>query len=135
MATSIGKDGAVYIGSNAVAEIRDWSLEITSEVVNDTVMGKEWMTNKATQKSWTASFNAYWDATDTNGQEAIQTAFNNGTDIELNLYPTGNSSSNYYWQGDAVITSISKSGSFDGLVEASFSVTGNGTLTQQTVTP
>ena len=52
MATSIGKDGAVYVDSqsNAVAEVRDWSLETTSEVVNDTVMGDTWMTNKATQK-------------------------------------------------------------------------------------
>ena len=35
MATNIGKDGAVYSGSNAVAEIRDWSLETTSEVADD----------------------------------------------------------------------------------------------------
>jgi len=129
MATSIGKDGAVYVGANAVAEIRDWSLEITSEVVNDTVMGDTWMTNKATQKSWTASFNAYWDPSDTNGQETLV----EGAEITLNLYPTGNSSSNYYWAGSAIVNSVSKSGSFDGLIEASFSVTGNGTLTQDTV--
>jgi len=129
MSTNIGKDGAVYIGSNAVAEIRDWSLEITSEVVNDTVMGDTWMTNKSTQKSWTASFNAYWDPTDSNGQETLV----EGAEVTLNMYPTGNSSLNYYWAGSAIVNSVSKSGSFDGLIEASFSVTGNGPLAQDTV--
>lgn len=129
MATSIGKDGAVYIGSNAVAEIRDFSLETTSEVVNDTVMGDEWMTNKATQKSWTSSFNAYWDPTDTNGQDQLE----EGAEVTLNLYPTGNTSAQYYWSGSAIVNSVSKTASFDGLIEASFSVTGNGPLTQNQV--
>lgn len=129
MATSTGKDGAVYNGSNAVAEIRDWSLETASEVVNDTVMGDTWMTNKATQKSWTSSFNAFWDDSDTNGQQALT----EGSEVTLNLYPEGNTSGNTYWTGTAIITSVSKTASFDGLVEASFSATGNGALTESTV--
>lgn len=129
MATHVGKDGAVYVGANAVAEIRDWSLEQTSEVVNDTVMGDTWMTNKATQKSWTSSFNAFWDETDTNGQGALTV----GSEVTLNLYPEGNTSGDTYWTGTAIITSVSNSASFDGLVEASFSATGNGALTEDTV--
>lgn len=129
MATHVGKDGAVYVGANAVAEIRDWSLEQTSEVVNDTVMGDTWMTNKATQKSWTSSFNAFWDETDTNGQGALTV----GSEVTLNLYPEGNTSGDTYWSGSAIITSVSNSASFDGLVEASFSATGNGELTEDTV--
>jgi len=129
MATSTGKDGAVYVGANAVAEIRDWSLETTSEVVNDTVMGDTWMTNKATQKSWTSSFNAFWDDSNTTGQGALA----EGSEVTLNLYPEGNTSGNTYWTGTAIITSVSKSASFDGLIEASFSATGNGALTEDTV--
>lgn len=128
MATRVGKDGAVKIGANAVAEIRDWSVEQTSEVVNDTVMGDTWMSNKATQKSWTASFNAYWDDTDTNGQLALDV----GTEVTLNLYSEDTSGA-IYWSGTAIISSVSQSASFDGLVEASFSATGNGALTESTV--
>lgn len=128
MATRVGKDGAVKIGATAVAEIRDWSLEQTSEVVNDTVMGDDWMTNKATQKSWTASFNAYWDDSDTNGQLALDV----GTEVTLNLYSEDTSGA-IYWSGSAIINSVSNSASFDGLVEASFSATGNGALTESTV--
>jgi hypothetical protein len=128
MATRVGKDGAVKIGATAVAEIRDWSVEQTSEVVNDTVMGDTWMSNKATQKSWTASFNAYWDDTDTNGQLALDV----GTEVTLNLYSEDTSGA-IYWSGTAIISSVSQSASFDGLVEASFSATGNGALTESTV--
>jgi len=129
MATNIGKDGAVYVGSNAVAEIKEWSLETTSEVADDTVMGDSWMTHTATQKSWTASFTAFWDPTDTNGQQALT----EGASITLNLYPTGNNSGDYEWTGTGTITSVSKSASFDGFVEASFSAQGNGALVEGTV--
>ena len=129
MATNIGKDGAVYSGSNAVAEIRDWSLETTSEVADDTVMGDTWMTHTATQKSWTASFTAFWDPTDTNGQQTLT----EGSSITLKLYPTGNNSGDYEWSGTATITSVSKSASFDGFVEASFSARGSGALVEGTV--
>jgi hypothetical protein len=129
MATNIGKDGAVYSGSNAVAEIKEWSLETTSEVADDTVMGDAWMTHTATQKSWTASFTAFWDPTDTTGQQTLT----EGASVTLKLYPTGNNSGDYEWSGTATITSVSKSASFDGFVEASFSAQGNGALVEGTV--
>lgn len=129
MATNIGKDGAVYNGTNAIAEIRDWSLETTSEVADDTVMGDDWMTHTATQKSWTASFTAFWDPTASSNQLALT----EGASITLKLYPTGNNSGDYEWSGSATITSVSKSASFDGFVEASFSVQGNGALAEATV--
>jgi hypothetical protein len=96
MATYVGKNGAVYVGANAVAEIKDWSLETTSEVVADTVMGDSWVTNKPTLKSWTSSFNAIWDDADTTGQLALD----EGAEITLNLYPIGNTTGNKYWSGD-----------------------------------
>ena len=129
MATNIGKDGAVYSGSNAVAEIKEWSLETTSEVADDTVMGDSWMTHTATQKSWTASFSAFWDPTNTTGQQTLT----EGASITLKLYPTGNNSGDYEWSGTATSTSVSKTASFDGFVEASFSAQGNGALVEGTV--
>jgi hypothetical protein len=129
MATYTGKNGAVYVGANAVAEIKDWSLETTSETVADTVMGDSWVTHKPTLKSWTSSFNAIWDDADTTGQLLVV----EGAEITINLYPTGNNTGDVEWSGACIVTSVSKSASFDGLVEASFSVTGNGALTTGTV--
>lgn len=53
--------------------------------------------------------------------------------MTLNLYPEGDDSGATYWSGDAIITSISYNASFDGLVEASFSFTGTGALTESNV--
>lgn len=128
MATRSGRLGAVYSGTTAIAEIKDWSLEETSEMTASTVMGDEWVSNTATQKSWTASFNAFWDDSDS-GQAGLTV----GSTITLNLYPEGNTSTKTYWSGSAIIGSVSKSASFDGLVEASFSVTGDGALAEETV--
>jgi predicted secreted protein len=131
MSTFLGKEGAVYIGSNAVAEVRDFSVETTAETVDATVMGStgDWMVKKATQKSWTASVNCYYDSSDTNGQLAMD----EGSEVALKLYPEGNTSGKKYYYGQVVITSISRSSSFDGLVEISFSGDGNGPLTEDDV--
>jgi hypothetical protein len=128
MATHSGKSGAVYVGAVAVAEVKDWSLEESGGVVASTTMGDDWVSNTATQKSWTSSFNAFWDASDA-GQGDLTV----GSTITLNLYPDGNTSTKTYWSGACIITSVSKSASFDGLIEASFSVTGDGALTESTV--
>ena len=128
MATYTGKNGAVYTGANAIAEIKDWSLETTSEMVADTVMGDSWVTNKPTLKSWTSSFNAIWDSADSTGQVTLV----EGAEITINVYPTGNTTGEVEWSGDCIVSSVSKSASFDGLIEASFSVTGNGPLTAGT---
>ncbi len=131
MSTFLGKEGAVYIGSNAVAEVRDFSVETTAETVDATVMGStgDFMVKKATQKSWTASVNCYYDSSDTNGQLAMD----EGSEVALKLYPEGNTSGKKYYYGQLIITSISRSASFDGLVEISFSGDGTGALTEDAV--
>lgn len=128
MATFLGKDGAVYLGNEAdqVVEVRDFSLETSSEVVNTTVMGDDWMTNAATQKSWSASISCYYDSGDTAGQLALD----EGDDVRVNLYPEGKTTGKKYYYGNVIVTGITRSQSFDGLVEISFTGTGNGTLSE-----
>lgn len=134
MATFLGKSGAVYLGTDAadeVLEVRDFSIESSSEVVNDTVMGDDWMSNKATQKSWSATVNCYYDSGDTDGQLALD----EGSEVTLNLYPEGKTSQKAYYYGSVIVTSVSRSQSFDGLVEVTFNGTGNGTLSSGSVSP
>ena len=129
MSTHAGSEGKVFIGSSQVAEIKSWSLEVSSDTVDASIIGTQWRKNQATIKSWSGSFDGFWDETDTNGQGAISA----GGTVTLNLYPEGDDSGDSYWSGDAIITSISYNASFDGLVEASFSFTGTGALSDQTV--
>jgi predicted secreted protein len=129
MATHAGSEGKVFIGSNQVAEVKSWSLEVTSDTVDASIIGTSWRKNQATIKSWSGSFDAFWDETDTQGQGVLVA----GSTVTLNLYPEGNASGAKYWSGDAIVTSISYSGAFDGIVEAGFSFTGTGALSNQTV--
>ena len=129
MATHAGSEGKVFIGSNQVAEIKSWSMEITSDTVDASIIGTAWRKNQATIKGWSGSLEGFWDETDTMGQGALSA----GATVTLNLYPEGDDSGATYWSGDAIITSISYSAAFDGIVEASFSFTGTGALSEQTV--
>ena len=72
---------------------------------------------------------SFWDEEDSNGQGKLIA----GKTVRLNLYPEGNEEGSNYFTGNVIITSIAYSASFDGLVEASFSFTGTGSLEQKIV--
>ncbi len=129
MATHSGKDGIVKVGANPVAEVRSFSLNETADTVEDTTMGDSARTHIVTLTSFDGSLDVYWDETDTNGQIALGV----GSSVTLDLYPEGDGAGATYYTGTASVTSVSKSSSFDGMVEQSISVQGNGPLTTATV--
>lgn len=129
MATHAGSEGKIFIGSSLVAEVKSWSMEVTSDTVDASIIGTGWRKNHATIKGWSGSFDAFWDETDITGQGALSA----GATVTLNLYPEGDETGSVYWSGDVIVTSVSYNASFDGLVEASFSFTGTGALGTQTV--
>lgn len=129
MATHTGSEGTVKVGSNAVAEIRSFSLEETADTLDDTTMGDTARTYKSSLTTFTGSLDVYWDETDTTGQGALTI----GASVTLNVYPEGDTSGDTYYSGTAIVTGVTRSASFDGLVEASISVQGSGALTETTV--
>jgi len=129
MANHKGSEGTVKVGSNAVAEIRSFSIEETGDTLEDTSMGDTARTYLASLTSWSGSVDVFWDETDTSGQGALDV----GSSVTLNLYPEGDTSADTYYTGTALVTGKSISSSFDGMVEASFSVQGTGALTETTV--
>jgi len=129
MATHKGSEGTVKVGSNAVAEIKSYSLEETADTLEDTSMGDSARTYKSSLTSFSGSIDVFWDETDTDGQGALSI----GSEVILNVYPEGDTTGDTYYTGSAIVTGVTRSGSFDGLVEASVSVQGTGALTQTTV--
>ena len=129
MATHKGSEGTVKVGSNAVAEIKSYSIEESSDILEDTTMGDSARTYKPSLTSFSGSLDVFWDETDTNGQGALSI----GSEVTLNVYPEGDASGDTYYTGTAIVTGVSRSASFDGLVEASVSVQGTGALTSTTV--
>jgi len=128
MATHIGRDGIIKVGSNAVAEVRSFSIEETGDTVEDTVMTDTARTYISTLTSFTGSVDCLWDETDTSGQGALTV----GSSVTINFYPEGDDTGDTYYSGSAIVTGVTRSASFDGMVEASISLQGSGALTAST---
>lgn len=129
MATHAGSEGTVKVGSNAVAEIRSYSIEESADTLEDTSMGDTARTYRPSLTTFSGSLDVLWDETDTSGQGALTI----GAEVTLNLYPEGDASGDTYYTGSAIVTGRTVTGSFDGLVEMSITVQGNGALTESTV--
>lgn len=126
MATHTGSEGTVKVGSNAIAEIRSYSISEVGDTVEDTTMGDSARTYIHTLKSFSGSVDVFWDESDTNGQVALSV----GSSATINVYPEGDSSGDNYYTGAIIVTGFDVTGSFDGMVEASISFQGNGALTR-----
>ena len=129
MATHTGSAGTIKVGASAVAELRSFSIEETADTVEDTVMTDTARSFKATLTSFSGSADVYWYETDSSGQVALSV----GSEVTIGFYPEGDASASTYYTGSAIVTGVSRSSSFDGMVEASISLQGNGALTTSVV--
>ena len=128
MATHLGKEGTVQVGSNAIAEIRGFSIDETIDTVEDTSMGDSSKTYLASIKDFSGTVDVLYDETDTNGQTALAV----GSSVTLNFAPEGSDSGDVKLTGTAIVTGKSITSTFDGLVESTITVQGTGGLTTTT---
>jgi len=128
MATHLGKEGTVQVGSNAIAEIRGFSIDETIDTVEDTSMGDASKSYLASIKDFSGTVDVLYDETDTNGQTALSI----GASVTLNFAPEGTASGDVKLTGTAIVTGKSITSSFDGLVESTITVQGTGGLTTTT---
>jgi hypothetical protein len=124
----VGKDGVLKIDDVAVAQLRSFSVEETGDTVEDTTMTSTFRTYKPTLTSFTGSADVYWDETDS-GQNGI--VINDEPSIKF--FPEGADAGDTYYSGTCIVTGISVSSSFDGMVEASITFQGKSALTKTTV--
>jgi hypothetical protein len=129
MATETSANGVIKVGSSAVAEVTGYSINYTSDTVEDTAIGDTARTYKATLKSYTASIDVMYDQTDTSGQLALDV----GTEISYSLYPSGETSGDVYYSGTGIITGRTITGSLGEMITASFEIQGSGDLTESSV--
>jgi len=130
MATATGSSGVVKIAVNGgteavVGEVRSFSIETSADTIEDSVMGDDERTYKSGLESSTVSIECYWD-----GADAQQLVLDARADIDFEIYPTGTGSGQKYYAGGGIVTSKSINTSFDGMVEASFSIQVSGAVTE-----
>lgn len=146
-----GVNGVVKIGPNAgtkyaLLHVTSFNLEETAETIDVTTMGDTSRSILSTFKAFNGTVDGYWDDNDVNlghdadtadttlpdsadGADVVGTSprIAVGDTIDFELYPAGTGGS--YYSGSAILTSVSRSASFDGAVEYSIAFDGTGDLT------
>jgi predicted secreted protein len=131
MATLVGNDGAVTLNGVAVAAVRNFTIDITADTIENTTMGSDSRTFVRGPASYSGSLDVYFDPANFNGNVAFNPT--SGTVGQANY------SGVFYLVQDAVndvaftcsnmvVTGYSINSTFDGLVEASISVQGSGAV-------
>lgn len=124
MATLAGNAGSFRLTANIVAEMDNWSLDVSVNLEETQAFGDTWKERTATIKEWSGSASGRLDITDTNGHIALQTALLAGSSVTARFYVN---SSNYY-SGTAYVQG-SFSAPENGIVTANYTITGSGALT------
>lgn len=134
MATYTGENGTVKIGTDsagevAIAEVRSWTVEHTKDVIEDTVMGDAARTYKAGLHQFTGTMEVVYD----DGHSAASDAFRPDVDSALYIEFYPNATSGEKFTGQVLVTSVSRTASFDDLITASVSFQGTGALDIESV--
>jgi hypothetical protein len=137
MASHAGKDGKVTVKTSVGTEtnlgaVRSWTVNATSEVLDATVMnpsGVTFRTNVASFLAWDGSTSLLWD----DAGDAGQALCIPGNTLSVVFYPEGFDAGDTKYSGDAIITAVNRTASYDGLVEMEVTFQGTGTLTTGTM--
>lgn len=125
----VGNAGVISVDGTNVAEVRNYSIEMTTDTIETSTMGaaNSGRTYVKGLSTFSGSADVYWDAThfSTADLDGLINGDVGASAVALIVYPEGTGSN---WNGNIIITGYSISGSFDGLIEASVSFQGDGQL-------
>jgi len=137
MATLTGNNGAVTINGNNVAAVRSFSVELTADTIETSVMGTDVRTYVQGMSSFSGSADVYFDAADF---DTYETTFNpttglvgaSGVAVKLYIEQNYSSTNDYAFTGNVIVTGYTVNSSMDGMVEASISFQGTGAAAYST---
>lgn len=136
MSSFVGNAGAIKINGAAVAEVRSYSIEMTADTIEQTVMGDASRQYVKGLSTFSGTADVYWDPahfTGTNDLDGEIFAAVGDAGTSIAIYPEGDvGSSDKIMSGNIVVTGYTINGSFDGMIEASISFQGTGALTYAT---
>lgn len=127
MAAIVGYAGAVKVGANAVASVKQWELPLLADKYDVTSLGVAapgWKSYLAGLTGAEAKVDVFLDPTDTNGQIALQNAILNGTSVTLNLYTTAS----HFFGGTAFVVGMDIKAPVNGPIEAALTAVFSGAI-------
>jgi predicted secreted protein len=138
MATLTGNNGAISINGIAVLAVRNFSIEMTADTVETTVMGTDVRTYLTGMSSFSGSADVYFDSSDydTNESTFNPTAGLVGASGVAGkfyvLLDAASTNVDQAFTGTIIVTGYTVNSSMDGMVEASISFQGSGATTFST---
>lgn len=137
MATLTGNNGAVTLNSVAIAAVRNFSVEMTADTIETSVMGTDVRTYVKGMSSFSGSADVYFDAADF---DTYESSFNptaglvgaSGVAVKFYIQENYSGSNDYAFTGNVIVTGYTVNSSMDGMVEASISFQGTDAVTYST---
>jgi len=133
MATLTGENGKVMFGddsggaSTQVAEVRSWTVEHTKDVIEDTAMGDGARTYLSGLHQFTGTMECMFDTTQTS--VAVFDPANDAA-LSVEFFPAA---TGVKYVGNVIVTSVSRTASFDDLISLTVGFQGNGVLHEETI--
>lgn len=136
MPTFRGQDCSVKIGgagSTLIGQVTTWTVVEEFGSLETSAMGNVWRTYRPGMPSWNGTMQAYFDAADV-GQSALWErlvgAVPQGVlaDVEFHWENQGETLGDKYLSGDVIITGVTTTAEFNGMVSANFTFQGSDTL-------
>jgi predicted secreted protein len=127
--------GTSYGTATIIGQMRSWSLDDTVETLDTTVMngsasGFIYRDTVPSFKTWTITVDFIYDRADATTADE---QFKAGNTAIVAVYPEGNNTSaDIAISGTGLITSLTRSASFDGLIECSVTFEGKSALSYST---
>lgn len=126
----VGFAGVISVNNVNVAEVRSYSIELTSDTIETTTMGgaNSGRTYVKGLSSFSGTADVFFIAThfSTADLDGLINGDVGAVPVALKIFPTGTGQN---FTGGILVTGYSLNSSVDGLIEASISFQGNGQLT------
>jgi len=142
MATIRGNSGVIELGTNGLAQLTSYTLDTTQDTAESSTMGSLARTFVKTMHTFSGSADFVLEGDGAAGSAVPQfdtigqLDFNSDTTeiCAFELYPeTGQTTGHIKYSGNCVITGVSYTASFDGIVTGSLTFQGTGALTSELV--
>lgn len=131
MATLTGNDGAILVNSQSVANVRSFSVEMSSDTIETTIMGNDNRTYVKGLGSFSGSCDIYFDPSEFSGSDVTfnptsSSAAVGDSAVAVKFYIEDDTTNDIGFTGSVIVTGYTVNSSMDGMVEASLSFQGTG---------
>ena len=134
MTTYNGRNALVKIGTDTVAEMASWSLDLSNDEIDTSAFGSSWKKSDVGMRGWSMSVSGHYDPSNTVGQGLVEAAWAAGSLIStIKMYVDSSS----YWVPDVTtdssaggrVTSYALNQAHDAVAGISFTLSGSNHIT------